>query len=124
MSTFMTNYVRNITPKAMKNTRISADEFINAYNASTAELLDVRMPTETAVWQLNFGLKIPAPELPERLEELPQDKLLVVACPHAVRSNMAYTYLASQGFQVKFLEGGLLGLVNRLTGGGAQDIHL
>ncbi len=124
MSAFMTDFARNITPKAMKNARISADAFIEAYNDGTAEFIDVRVPTETAVWQMNFGLKIPANELPERLEDLPKDKLLVIACPYAERSSMAYTYLSSQGFHARYLEGGLLGLVDRLKGGGAKDIHL
>ncbi len=124
MSTFMDDFARNITPKAMNNARISANAFIKAYNEGAAELVDVRVPTETAVWQMNFGLKIPANELPERLEELPKDKLLVIACPHTERSSMAYTYLTSQGFQARYLEGGLLGLVDRLKGGGAKDIHL
>ena len=124
MSIFMTNYARDIAPKAMKKARISADGFIEAYNTGEAELVDIRMVSETAVWQVNFGIKIPAPDLPERLDELPKDKLLVVACPHSERSNMAYTYLLSQGFRVKYLEGGLLGLVDRLKGGRAKDIQL
>ncbi len=124
MSTFMTDFARDIAPRAMKKARISAEGFIEAYNNGTAELVDIRVGSETAVWQVNFGLKIPAPDLPERLDELPKDKLIVVACPQAARSSMARTYLHSQGFRVKYLEGGLLGLVDRLKGGRAKDIQL
>ena len=87
-------------------------------------LVDVRVPMETAVWGVSFGLRLPANELPERLHELPTDKTLVVACPMTDRSNMAYSYLVTKGFDVKYLQGGLLGLVDRLKGGRAKDIHL
>lgn len=79
---------------------------------------------ETKVWQVNFGLKIPAPELPERLEELPKDKLIIVVCPKADRSNMARMWLATQGFEVKYLSGGLLGLMDYLKGGKAKTLKL
>ncbi len=57
---------------------------------------------ETKVWQVNFGLKIPVNELPKRLDELPKDELIAVACPHSDRSNMARVYLVEQGFNPKF----------------------
>jgi len=114
----------NIVPSEMKNMRIEIDEFIELYNKGEAELVDVRVPFETKVWQLNFGLQIPAPELPERLNELPKDTLIVVACPKADRSNMARTYLASKGFEVKYLVGGLLGLMDHLKGGKAKELKL
>lgn len=122
----MTNTIdelaRHIAPKEMGQARISLDSFIEAYNNGDAELVDIRLPEEVAVWQVNFGLKIPATELPDRLEELPTDKLLVVACPMTDRSNMARSYLAARGFNVKYLQGGLLGLMDRLKGGKAEDI--
>jgi len=115
---------RNIVPSEMSNMRIEIEEFIALYNERKCELVDVRVGFETAVWQVNFGLKIPANELPERLDELPKDKLIVVACPKADRSNMARTYLASEGFEVKYLIGGLLGLMDALKGGKAKGIKL
>lgn len=113
-----------IDPAQMGKAKISIDAFIAAYNLGEAELIDIRVAEETAVWQVNIGLRIPAPELPMRLDELPKDKLLVVACPHTDRSNMARSYLAAQGYNVKYLQGGLLSLMDRLKGVGAQDICL
>lgn len=124
MNSFTDAFSRTIIPQEMPNARISMDDFIKAYNAQEAELLDIRIPMETAVWQLNFGLKIPANELPEKLEQLPKDKLIVVACPMTDRSNMARSYLLSKGFNVKYLQGGLLGLMDRLKGGRARDIRI
>jgi len=115
---------RNIVPQKMGQARISTDAFIEEHNAGKAVLVDIRLPMETAVWKLGFGLEIPANELPDRLHELPTDKTLVVACPMTDRSNMAYSYLATKGFDVRYLQGGLLGLMDRLKGGRANDIQL
>ncbi len=124
MNSFTDAFSRTIIPQEMPNARISVDDFIKAYNAQEAELLDIRVPMETAVWQLNFGLKIPANELPEKLEQLPKGKLIVVACPMTDRSNMARSYLLSKGFDVTYLQGGLLSLMDRLKGGRARDIGI
>jgi len=122
MTDALTDLATRIVPEQMGNARISLDAFIAAHNSETAVLLDIRVPSETAVWQVNFGLKIPANELPQRLGELPLDKLLVVACPLTDRSNMAAAYLVAQGFNAKYLQGGLLGLVDRLKGVAAADL--
>lgn len=117
-------FARQIVPSAMSEARIGIDEFIASYNAGECELIDVRVPYETAVWQVNFGLRIPADQLPERLTDLPKDKLLVVACPQSDRSNMARSYLAQKGYKTKYLMGGLLGLMDALKGGAALKIKI
>lgn len=124
MTTEIDELARHIAPKEMGKARISLDAFIEAYNTGQAELVDIRLPEEVAVWHVNFGLRIPATELPDRLDELPTDRLLVVACPMTDRSNMARSYLAVRGFDVKYLQGGLLGLMDRLKGGRAGDISV
>ena len=123
MTQTLDDFAASIVPAQMSNARISIDAFLTAYNSGEAELLDIRVPEETAVWQFNLGLQIPANELPARLNELPKDKLLVIACPLTDRSNMARSYLVTQGFNAKYLQGGLLGLVDRLKGVAAQDIR-
>ena len=118
----MQPFIKDVIPSKMNDMRIEIDEFIELYNEGKCELVDIRVPMETKVWQVNFGLQIPAPELPERLGELPKDKLLVVACPKSDRSNMARMWLSTQGFEVKYLSGGLLGLMEHLKGGKAKMI--
>ena len=124
MTGFNNEFAHSIVPQEMPNARITIGDFIDAYNKGEAELVDIRIPMETAVWQVNFGLKIPANELPQRLNELPDDKLIVVACPMAERSNMARSYLVSHGYNVKYLKGGLLGLMDHLKGGNAKLIDI
>lgn len=115
---------RKAVPAAMGEARIGLDEFIQAYNEGKCELIDIRMPEEMAIWQFNLGLRIPSNELPERLDELPSEKLLVIACPMSDRSNMVRSYLAVKGFQTKYLAGGLLGLADRLKGDAAKSLKL
>ena len=120
----MEKTIRDVVPKNISAMRIEADEFIELFNDDKIVFVDVRMNFETTVWGLNFGLKIPANELPDNLDKLNKDKLIVVACPKTDRSIMARTYLASVGFECRYLVGGLLGLMDRLKGGKSKDIKL
>ena len=120
----MQEFIKNVVPSEMKNMRIEIDAFIELYNEGKCELVDIRVATETKVWQVNFGLKIPTDELAARLDELPKEKLIVVACPKSDRSNMVRTWLAMQGFEVKYLSGGLLGLMDALKGGMAKKLKI
>ncbi len=116
--------VRNINMKDISNMKINIEEFIGLYNEKKAVLLDVRYPFETKVWSLSFSLNIPYNELPDRLDELPNDKLIVCACPMDYRSNMAKEYLRYKGYEAKSLSGGLLELVKRFIASKAKDINL
>ncbi|SFP19330.1 hypothetical protein SAMN04488056_12817 [Cohaesibacter marisflavi] len=87
--------LKQAVPDSMGKVRISADDFLEQWQAGKCELLDIRINAETRVWKMGFGLAIPADELSERLEELPRDKLLVVACPQSDRSGIARSYLAA-----------------------------
>jgi rhodanese-related sulfurtransferase len=120
----MDDTVRKTTLKDIKKTKIGIEEFLEFYNSKRAILVDVRMPLETKIWGVSFAKKIPYNELPDRLDELPKDKLIVCACPNEYRSNMAKEYLRFKGFDVKNLEGGLLALMERLKGGKVKDIDL
>jgi len=120
----MENVIKEVIPKNMSNMMLDAEEFIKMYNEDKVELVDVRVAMELKAWQLNFGLKIPANELPQRLDELPKDKIIVCACPKSDRSIIARTYLASIGIESKYLRGGLLDLMDRLKGGKVKDINL
>ncbi len=72
--------------------------------------LDVRNKAEVKTLSFNFELfnistvNMPIDELPERLSELPKDKLIVCFCSSGTRSAWAYIYLFSKGYQTKWLE--------------------
>jgi len=116
--------IRKVVPAEINAMKIEIEDFIELYNEGKCELVDVRVPFETAVWKMGFGIEIPANALPDNLDKLPKEKLLVVACPKTTRSIMARMYLTGKGFDVKFLNGGLTGLTEYLKGGKAKTITL
>ncbi len=87
--------------------KISAEKFLETKNAL---FLDVRDKREVDTIAFNFKLfgietlNIPIEELPDRLNELPKDKLIVCFCSSGTRSAWAYIYLFSKRFNVKWLE--------------------
>lgn len=83
-------------------------------------LVDIRFTEELQVWNVNFALHIPLNELPQRLDELPKDKLIVTACPHKDRAILAMAYLRTRGYQARYLEDGLIGLAENLRGDDAR----
>ncbi len=112
------------TPKGNKEARVNVEEFITLFNNDEAVLVDVRMSFEKKVWNLPFALDIPADKTEELLDTLPKDKLIVTACPTQNRSPFVAMYLQTQGFNAKYLEGGLSKLMERLKGGKAKDLSL
>ena len=120
----MENFIKELTPKKMSDYRLKSNDFIDMYNDKEIEIVDIRMDFEVKVWQLNFGLQIPANELPDNLDKLPKDKIIVCACPKSDRSIMASAYLNSIGIPSKYLADGLMDLMEKLKGGMAKSIDL
>ncbi|WP_407334221.1 FAD-dependent oxidoreductase [Enterovibrio sp. 27052020O] len=70
-------------------------------------LLDVRNPGELeSVGTFPGAMNIPVDQLRGRMNELPKDKEIIVACQVGLRGNVAYRQLANNGFKVKNLLGG------------------
>jgi rhodanese-related sulfurtransferase len=81
------------------NHRLTAEEFFNLWNEDKAMLLDVRTPKEVEALPLTkFGIHIPLNELPDRLDDIPKDKIVGIFCHGRHRSGMAYLYLKGKGF--------------------------
>lgn len=103
-----------------RDMKIGSKDLVKLLQEKKAVLVDIRFKEEHAVWRMGFGLHIPLNELPKRLKELDRTKLVVTACPHKDRSALAMAYLKTQGFDVKYLEDGLLGLAELLRGDQAR----
>ncbi len=114
--------VRQIKPSSMNEFMIRNDETIELFKQNKIFLLDVRMEFEAQVWNLPIATNIPAPQIPDRLDELPKDKLIVVACPTNNRSITVSAYLKTQGFNSKFLADGLIELMAILKGKMAKEL--
>ncbi len=70
-----------------------------------AYMLDVRSKEEYDILHFNFMTNIPLNELPDKYEELPKDKLIILFCSCRVRVLIAYILLRVLGFeQVKILD--------------------
>ena len=82
--------------------------------------LDVRSIEELATITFSLVhhmpvLHIPINEIPERISEIPRDKIVGVFCSSGVRSTMVYFYLRVLGFDnVRIIEGGYVELVEEL----------
>jgi rhodanese-related sulfurtransferase len=60
-------------------------------------LLDVREPWEVEICRLPDSINIPLALLPDRLDALPRDGMLVVLCHHGMRSRQATHWLRANG---------------------------
>ncbi len=82
-----------------KEPKVSLDAFLEKWQNGEAVLLDVRTKEEQSLTPLTaFGIHIPLNELPERLSEVPKDKLVCTLCPGKIRATIALCFLVSQGF--------------------------
>jgi rhodanese-related sulfurtransferase len=73
-----------------------------------AFFLDVRRPDEWDQYHAVGATLIPLDELPNRLDELPKDKKIVVICHSGNRSKKGRDILVQNGFQATSVTGGLL----------------
>jgi rhodanese-related sulfurtransferase len=84
------------------------------FETESAVLLDVRSREEAGSVSIHLSAhpniescNIPVDEIPDRVDELPKDRLIAVFCPAHVRSSIVYAFLLTKGFeQVRVLEGG------------------
>ncbi|TVQ43962.1 MAG: rhodanese-like domain-containing protein [Saprospirales bacterium] len=83
-------------------------------------LVDVRFKEEKQSWFMPFAMDINLGDLPDRHEELDREKLIVTACAVKDRSIIAMLYLRSLGYNVRYLDDGLVGFADFLKGGQAR----
>ncbi|OPX26228.1 MAG: hypothetical protein B1H07_04895 [Campylobacteraceae bacterium 4484_166] len=119
----MKNFIKQLKPNKMPELMLRTDEFIEAYKTDKVVFVDIRAKFETDLWAMNFGLKIPLDSLPENLDKLPKDKLIVCGCPKADRSIIAVAYLSSIGIRSAYLKDGMLDLTRYLIGGKAKKFY-
>jgi rhodanese-related sulfurtransferase len=79
-------------------------------------LIDVREPFEVEEWAYPIGVNIPMGELGERLDEVPADRTIVVACHMGHRSAAAAQALSDAGWTAENLTGGAVAWVEGDSG--------
>lgn len=114
-------YLKNFDYEARKDMKIKTVEMLNMLEDGTAQVIDIRFPEEFEAWHIGFTKNIPLNELPDRLDELDKNKLIITACPHNDRANIARMYLMFKGYNVRYLSDGLLTVSNYLRGDNAKE---
>lgn len=77
-------------------------------SGETLAILDVREDWERDICALEPAIAIPLNLLPDNIEKLPKDNVLVVLCHHGMRSMRAANWLRANGFDnVVNLAGGI-----------------
>lgn len=115
------NYLLSFDYEARTDMKIRSSQLVDLIKADKAQLIDIRFDEEFKSWNMPFSISIPLPDLPENLDKLSKDKLIVTACPHNDRAIIAMVYLKTQGYNVKYLSDGLLELANYLRGENALN---
>jgi rhodanese-related sulfurtransferase len=100
--------------------KMEADAFLASENAI---LLDVRAKEEVETIKMPLlhhvqVLEIPTNEVPQRISEIPKDKLIGVFCSAGVRAVIIFTYLKSKGYdKVKIILGGYPSIMEAIMPG-------
>ena len=86
--------------------------FLDVRSNEEAETINLRLKHHMPV------IHIPIDEIPERITEIPRDKVVGIFCSSDVRSTMVYFYLRILGFDnVRIIEGGYSELVHEFKPG-------
>jgi rhodanese-related sulfurtransferase len=94
-------YVRKLEPG-----QISIPNFEAALKTQAITVIDVRGPSEYATGHFPGAINLSLDELPAKIDDIPQNKFVVVHCRTGVRGEMAYLLLKEKGFDVKYLKAG------------------
>jgi len=113
-------FISNFNYEVRNDMKIDSKTLIQLIKEDRAQLIDIRFPEEHAAWRTGFSKNIPLNELPYRIKEIDNTKVIVTACPHLDRATIAMVYLRARGIQAKYLSDGLIGLANNLRGDDAR----
>ena len=71
-------------------------------------LLDVREPNEYEYCHIDNSMLMPMQSIPNQLDQLPKDEMIVTICHHGMRSQQVARFLLDNGFShVTNLSGGV-----------------
>jgi len=90
--------IREITPAELQ-------QLLSSDNPPT--FLDIREEGEAAICAIEGATLIPMNTLPQRLQEIPRDRPVVLYCHAGMRSMMVGQWLSQQGYDALSLAGGI-----------------
>lgn len=98
--------------------KITPAQYFERRDSENILLLDLRSSEEANQLSLPFALHIPIDELPERINEIPKDRLVATFCSSATRAVVAWVYLQLLGYpQARILDASYIELVEELKPG-------
>lgn len=86
---------------------VSTDEAYKMYQQSSTFTVDVRTQQEWDEYHAPNTTLIPLDQLPDRLNEVPKDKQILVICRSGNRSQQGRDILLSAGYNATSMAGGL-----------------
>ena len=92
-------YLKAFDYKERKNMKVEIPEMFELYKQGAIQVIDIRFPEEYQAYSFSFIKNIPLNELPARLGELDNTKIIVTICPHYDRAEIARTYLTLKGYR-------------------------
>ena len=117
----LAEYLSGYDYAARKAMKTDSEALVKMLAEGKAQLIDIRFSEEYEAWHMGVARNIPLPELPQRLNEIDKNRMIVTACPHKDRAIIAMTYLKTKGYDTKYLQDGLTGLAEYLRGDKARD---
>ena len=114
-------YLKGFDYQERQDMKIQMPELFELYAKGEAQVIDIRFNEEYEAWHIGFGDHIPLNELPDRLDEIDKSKTIVTMCPHYDRSEIARLFLKLKGYNARYLNDGMLKVVDYLRGDKARD---
>jgi len=115
------SYLKRFDYQERKDMKIQLAELFELYAKGEAQVIDIRFNEEYEAWHIGFGEHIPLNELPDRLNEIDKNKTIVTMCPHYDRAEIARLFLKLKGYNARYLNDGMLKVVDYLRGDKAKD---
>jgi len=84
--------------------KIAFEKMMELKKENKVFILDVRTKEENECVKFSFSKNIPISEIPDRINEIPKDKTIVVFCSSATRATIVSAYLQCKEYEdVKIL---------------------
>jgi rhodanese-related sulfurtransferase len=108
-------FVNATTMKDMGESKITPQDASELLLKDEVILVDVREDFENDLVEFKIAIHIPFNKLPENLDKLDKNKIIICACPAGFRSNKAVEYLRYKGFKAKNLTGGFKEFLSEIS---------
>lgn len=79
--------------------KISPEKAMELKKENKAVFIDVRSKEELDYVSFGFATNIPTSEIPDRINEIPKDKMVVLFCASNPRAAIVYAYLQVNGYE-------------------------